>query len=143
MSRSENRYRKMTLDEIKEMYTAWLASEDETNEEFAARYGFDYWNQVRYRFEENGFPTAGAKPKTCPMCGERFYSSTKTRKYCSAQCQREASITSQRDFKELQRAEREKRIKERFPGYAAITAISVAAQEAGMNYGAYVAKMGL
>ena len=43
----------------------------------------------------------------------------------------------------MARENREKQIKERFPGYSAIVAINQEAALADMSYGQYVAKMGL
>ena len=73
--------------------------------------------------------------RRCLMCNKLYIATRSNAKYCSAACRREVDYASKRAYRAEDTKPREKK--------QSITDIAVAARQAGMTYGQYVAKMGL
>lgn len=83
--------------------------------------------------------------KKCELCGKEFEPNRSYQVYCSKKCQHKKSHQYSAMYKQ---ACKEKKNKEKLAGKKkenalSLTAINTAAREAGMNYGEYVARMGL
>lgn len=81
--------------------------------------------------------------RKCVVCGNKFTATRPNSKYCSDECRDEGrrKLTKANDKAKRER-EREAR-KARKNSQKSLVEIAVAAKKAGMNYGEYVARMGV
>ena len=81
--------------------------------------------------------------KICTVCGKKFIATRTNAKYCDAKCLKigtaETSKIAKEKLKTKKDAERAKQNRKK----ESLASIAVAARQAGMTYGQYVAKMGL
>lgn len=77
-------------------------------------------------------------PRICVTCGKLFYTYSKRAKYCSVQCSRKAYNDSLKSPANVEGKKKRRRTKK----VPTIREIVVRAEEVGMSYGEYVARMG-
>ena len=77
--------------------------------------------------------------KVCVTCGKTFYTYSKRAKYCSIQCSRKAYNESLKSPQSLENKKKRRRAKK----IPTIKEVVIRAEEVGMSYGEYVAKMGV
>lgn len=78
------------------------------------------------------------KQKVCEVCGKTFWSYSSRAKYCSIQCARKSYNDSMKSPTSMERKKMRRRITE--PKLSILEVVKLADQ-AGMSYGEYVAKM--
>lgn len=78
-------------------------------------------------------------PKVCLTCGKTFYTYSRRAKYCSIQCARRAYNESLKSPLSLESKKKRRRAKK----IPTIREVVIQAEEVGMSYGEYVAKMGV
>lgn len=80
--------------------------------------------------------------KKCEICGKLFDAWNKAQKFCSDECRYKNKLQQGAVFREVYKAQ-EKKQKTRKKQKMTLAQVAVAATQAGMTYGEYVAKMGL
>ena len=76
-------------------------------------------------------------PIVCLTCGKTFYTYSKRAKYCSIQCARKAYNESLKSPLSLESKKKRRRAK----SFPSIREVVIRAEDVGMSYGEYVAKM--
>jgi predicted nucleic acid-binding Zn ribbon protein len=80
--------------------------------------------------------------KKCGVCGKDFDGWNKNQKYCSEECKHVSHLQRGEMYRENARLKAEQK-KEEAKKKKALEEIAMAARNAGMTYGQYVARMGL
>ncbi len=80
--------------------------------------------------------------KTCEICGKQFGAWNKRQKFCSDECRDKHKMQQSAMFREIYKEQKQQRKAEK-KKKPSLADIAVAARQAGMTYGQYVAKMGI
>lgn len=78
--------------------------------------------------------------RKCVVCGKKYTAIRGNQKYCGSECEKIATLKQVEVRNKKLKVERRRKKKKKNQD---IIDIAIAAREAGMSYGQYVAKMGL